>query len=367
MIIQIKNITGRLIISSIAFIFAWLMLALIKSDFDGVGIIWQTAMIPATAIGYLYLFIQKGDYNLYKNCLILALVIILPFAIVTLLAETGASRTLSGNAKTLEQLAVAYENRIKGVLDYGAIHAMPFLILGLYVAYRQQRNKVIKTIMLCFTLLFIAVVLKSIFFAAIVVTSCLLFFSSGEIRNMKIRCIVFFVLIFVVSFLWSSGAILYIINGVVNLVFGAETDNIATIKTGQITNFYYSGAGFEGRQMRYEVAIDGFLNNIFIGGINENEDAGHSFVLQILGDLGLIGFSIYTCFFISLFKMVFQILPRRLHWYYYMVIFGFVTLALIKSIAINIEALVVFGLAPMFMLMRKEDFYYAMSNARVRM
>ena len=362
MVTQVKNIKDRIILCPLAFVCGWLALCLIKSDFHGMGVLWQSAVVPITALGYLVFLLQRGDYVLYRNCLYLSLLIVLPFVIVTLSADMGASRTLAGNAITFAQLVEAYENRIKGVLDYGAIHSFPFLIMGVYVSCRLQKNIKHKLLLGAFALLLFAVMVKSVFFAAFVVTCGLLYLSNGD--NFKMRFIVFIGAILSIWALWATGTIVHLLEFFVNIVFGVDSDSIAVVKVKQIADYYYLGTGFEGRENRYEVAINGFLNNILIGGIDEHEDAGHSFVLQILGDFGLIGFTIYLCYFRSLFKVVSRVLPQKLRWYYSIMIIGFIVLALVKNIGLSIEVFMIFGWAPMFLLLREEDFYIGVANAR---
>lgn len=344
------------------FVISILLIYLLKSDFSGVGILWQVALVPVTAMGFFMLFLQRGDYATCNMSMWLGVAILLPFIFATLIAETGASRTLSGNARTFSEIAAAYQNRMRGVLDYGAIHSFPFLSFALFARYKQRQSLLSKFTFGFLCLLFVLVVCKSVFFAAIVVTFACLIMANTNARNIKIAVLGIILGTGLLYYLWVSGTIVALLNAVVNNLPGQLNADIVSTKVKQVTDYFFESKGFEGRELRYDASLNGFKNNFLIGGVSEHEYGGHSFILDILGNFGLCGFVAYLVYFSRLLRFIFRCIPPHLKINMCIMIVGFVFLGIIKNLAVNIEAVVLFGWAPLMYLWGRDDFKSAVFN-----
>lgn len=196
-----------------------------------------------------------------------------------------------------------------GLPDYTLMHAYTFVLSGLCLNAKIQRGK-FRVLMMVVVALFFYVITQTAVSTSITVATLLVIFTLLYDENNKSKSIVCFILLgFIGAIIYYSGAILSIINWLLTIFDGTAVqskleDLYVSIVEGEI-----QGGSFETRENLHQISIDSFYSDPLFGG---GKVGGHSQVFDLLGSVGLVGFTPFFLMIWSCFKTYLNMIPRGL-------------------------------------------------------
>lgn len=186
--------------------------------------------------------------------------------------------------------------------SFGIINALPVLI-GLMVFTITETYYHIASL-----LVFVYVILIGGFFTALIFLVCVLGVSMLIRFGIEKKYLYFFLIFFFLFITSFKTEILNIAKFVPNEVAQDKVAGIESkLQTGE------AGVNVKSREDDYNASINGFLDNIFWGGGNTG---GHSYWLDKLSQLGIIGTLPFALFILLTFRRSLMILPKNLHYIY---------------------------------------------------
>ncbi len=251
-------------------------------------------LMPAF-IGY-YLVTHPFYSQVYTSVIVIAYLITGITTIIGCMKYPNAARVLATTASSQDPTAVLYDwNNIGGYqFVYSMVLLYPFVIL----AFKMKRLHIIPTVII--TVIAYSVVITASYSYAFILlmVSTLLFFIP---RNITLKRFVLLTLLFVLIAILFRTTVAAIMSSLGEYLGNSTmTDKINAIFLGKDAI-----EGFDdNRGELYMLSIKAFLNNPLFGNFftGRNLTGGHSFILDNLGNFGLIGGGVMLFMYRGIFR-----------------------------------------------------------------
>lgn len=278
----------------------------------------------------------------------------------TLHGDIGASRSLAGNTKDVLAAQIkAFDIANAGVMDYGGIHSLPMLATGIVAAIKLHKNLLLRGFLLATIVTLVATMVHASYAMAMVsmVLGCCVVLVPVNRRKLAIIIGVAAFLMFFIAL--KCGLITMILESIAQGMSGGEHEmNLNKIyelidlskgkAKGDVAHRYYL----------YGLSFDEFLNHPLVGGEIENTGR-HSFLLDVLGYKGLLGFSALIGSYLLILTMVRRFLLPSRRGYFTIVCLVYLMLLIYKSATMYMQDVVVLLIVPCLLSVDRDGFLYS--------
>ena len=260
-------------------------------------------MLPV-CVGF-YLHANKIHSELYSSVILIAFLITGITTIVGCMRYPDAARILATTKTSQDPTAIEYEMRNIG--GYSFVYTMVLLYPFVVLAFKMKRLHIIPTVIV--TVIAYSVVVSASYSYAflLLMVSTLLFFIP---RNITLKRFILLILLFVLIVVLFRTTVAAIISSV-----GAYLGN--STMTDKINAIFLGKDAIEGfdddRGALYMLSIRSFLNNPLYGNFftGRNTTGGHSFILDNLGNYGLIGAGLMLLMYSGIWRTFFRPIKGR--------------------------------------------------------
>ena len=247
------------------------------------------AYLPYVIWPILYLIVDPIMDKKNKRVFLLLFLVVYTISVTATLSvvsvDNDAARLLAGAASDTVR-AFYYE---QGVGGYGFIYGCVFLLYGLVLWMREEKNIVVKILLLAICIVTFIMIIYASYTTALLLSLILVFLTFYALSNKKYATIVFVVAILLAALLMDP-----ILELIYNLAEQLELDWIAK-RIGQLLNAEESGSyGELNRSMLYRRSLNTFWEHMFLGG---TKIGGHSMSLDHMGKYGIFGMIFGVAYF----------------------------------------------------------------------
>ena len=327
-------------------------------------------LMPIVSYGLLTLFLKNGDYRSFKRYTMVSCLILLVFVLATIRADVGASRNSITQAMQYSVSAVidAYEDAKTGVLGYQSIHALPFLIPGLVMLYKNGWNAAVKWGSAIYAGLLMLAIVRSGFTMASIVALLVLLFCMVRTSGRSSSQFILICTLVLVLLAWKCG---FIASGLKMILMETTERNAITSKMSEIVAVYEKeergSSDANSRIDMIKVVTKAFVKHpVFGHSFNEEGACGHNYILDYLAQYGMFGFFFFWYYYYFVFKSVKTVMPKSMYWHYNLAFVALIVMLCLKAQALKVQNVVGFLMLPSLLLYGEEAFYFASNRVRAR-
>lgn len=260
-------------------------------------------MLPV-CVGF-YLYANKFRSELYSAVIVIAYFITAVTTIFGCMKYPDAARILATTKTSQDPTAVIYE--MMNIGGYSFVYSMVLLYPFVVLAFKMKRLHIIPTVIIT-VVVFSAVISASYSYAfMLLMVTTLLFFIP---RNITVKRFILLTIFFVL--------VVFLFRSTVAAIVSALGDFLGnSTMTNKINAIFLGKDAIEGfdddRGTLYMLSIKAFLKNPLIGNLSVGRDTtgGHSFILDNLGNYGLVGGILMLFMYRGIWRTFFRPLKNR--------------------------------------------------------
>ena len=231
-----------------------------------------------------YLYYENSDIKWKKRILLILAIDYICLAISTI-------RELNINPNISRLLATGNLEYVMNVGGYSFIYSS---IIFIYYCIDQILNNNRKIIYICLLCLLVTLLFKGGFtISYLLFAICLIIYIIMKLKNKK-KYFSLFLIITTIVFSFS-----YLVPILLNNVKKSENVNYEVrYRASELLKFYngenIDGTDMDSRLFQYQISINQFSNNIFVGTFGEQSPGGHASWLDLLASFGLLSIAVFV-------------------------------------------------------------------------
>lgn len=274
---------------------------------------------------FLILLSQSVDFEVDSKQTKLFLLLFILLLIVTTVSSTiidnihpNIVREIQGyiNINQANPYAPLYKY---GLTSYAIPHAIPILIPPFVLVVKNRHAQILTRLFFVF-LVVVCIQLTYVsgattpFLLAIMITLLSFIVRKGTIKS-NIKIYFAFLIIGLVAL--NEEVIMSLLSGLDTIVGGEGDIHLRIIEIQDSISYgkAVDGSDLDSRQIRYNNSISAFFNNILLGA-DKKSIGGHAFLLDVLGEYGLVGFIPFAIFLYTQIKTSLIIVADEYKSYY---------------------------------------------------
>ncbi len=244
--------------------------------------------------------LKSGNKNFCRAIIITFLIIILMDAITTLQAVQIDDQALR-EASMGKDGMVDEEIVMLGVANVNHIFSYITCIPIMFILIINQKSTVLKLIMIAILLTLIVAVVNAGFTMAMTIMAIAMFLllSNSISKKPAVKLMFVIVVLFLVLIIDWAQVILFVGSKITNPSVKQRLSDLYNL-----LEFGSQGDALSSRTSGYIKGLEGFLQSPIIGNIilDSKKTSGHSTIIDIMSNWGLIGITVYLGYLINMFK-----------------------------------------------------------------
>lgn len=302
------------------------------SEFIDLPWLAQEFLIPFASLSIINVFLHTKDFRALKTVTYTGILILIILSIPTIILLQLDSDLLRNSISATENNpGLADAMSASGIVRYGVIEAVPFLIPFL-VFYIKTENKLsYKLLLVLFLALEYFILVRASFATSLILASAaivLALIGSGRSNKKSVLAIV----AIIVFFSLNKQLLVFSLNSVKPFFVNTAIYNKITDINNSIVYGEMDGE-VAGRGELYNKSWNNFLDNPVLGNAKKADTGGHSFFIDRLSYFGIVGTLPFFLFLYYTFKNHYSLISKERKFYYLIGVFTFIILGFSKNVS----------------------------------
>ena len=258
-------------------------------------------LLPSVALSAIIIDLNNEQVLRYIGVVsLLSIVSSLFFILPVMLADASVARLYSEVNVASSTVGADVIAKARFFWNYPMIHAIAMLVPAFFACYKGLTNqtKAKYYFLLCAAAVIITVIQSSIATIFFYVLFFLLFYINNTVTKKKLLLIIFETVLFVVLYFYISDILMYLIDYFEDSAMSSKFEDFLYMLKGEDD----ANGSVSVRHERHTMALEAFLNNPLLG--TKFDVSGHSFILNRLASVGIMGMIPFTLFLFFQYKSI---------------------------------------------------------------